>query len=115
MFKIQELAERVDRLLLRHAEVLRTNGLLQQQVSALTQERDSLRSRLNAARQRIDVLLERLAPEAPNASAAASTVLALNGQQSRIESPPEPSTTGDLETRVACDNRVQALTDEQAR
>ncbi len=34
--------------------------LLEQQLAALTSERDSLRSRLAAARARIDVLLERL-------------------------------------------------------
>ena len=60
MSKIEELAERVERLLLRHEEVKRTNTLLEQQVAAITAERDSLRSRLNAARGRIDALLERL-------------------------------------------------------
>jgi len=34
--------------------------LLEQQLAAITQERDVLRSRLNAARGRIDALLERL-------------------------------------------------------
>jgi len=57
---IPQIAERVDRLLVRHAEVQRTNALLSQQVSELTQERDSLRSRLQAARARIDALLDRL-------------------------------------------------------
>jgi len=60
MSKIEELAERVERLLLRHAELQRTNALLEQQVAAVTHERDNLRSRLNAARSRIDALLERL-------------------------------------------------------
>jgi cell division protein ZapB len=64
MSKIEELAERVERLLLRHAELQRTNSLLEQQVSAVTHERDNLRSRLNAARSRIDALLERLPTEA---------------------------------------------------
>jgi cell division protein ZapB len=64
MSKIEELAERVERLLLRHVESQRTNTLLEQQVAALAQERDSLRSRLNAARGRIDALLERLPAEA---------------------------------------------------
>jgi hypothetical protein len=41
----------------------RTNTLLANQVEALTQERDSLKSRLGAARARVDALLERL-PEA---------------------------------------------------
>ena len=37
-----------------------TNALLAEQVSQLTQERDSLRSRLQAARARVDALIERL-------------------------------------------------------
>jgi chromosome segregation ATPase len=60
MSKIDELADRVERLLLRHDELKRTAALLEQQLTAVTQERDSLRSRLNAARGRIDTLLERL-------------------------------------------------------
>lgn len=64
MSKIEELAERVERLLLRHEEVKRTNALLEQQLAAVTLERDSLRSRLNAARVRIDALLERLPSDA---------------------------------------------------
>ena len=57
---IEPLAERVDRVLLRHAELQRTNALLAEQVAALTHERDSLRSRLQAARARVDALIERL-------------------------------------------------------
>jgi uncharacterized protein (TIGR02449 family) len=60
MSKLEDLAERVERLLLRHDELKRTNALLEQQVAVLSSERDSLRSRLSAARARIDVLLERL-------------------------------------------------------
>jgi uncharacterized protein (TIGR02449 family) len=60
MSKIDDLADRVERLLLRHAELQRTNELLQQQLAAVTHERDSLRSRLGAARARIDALLDRL-------------------------------------------------------
>jgi cell division protein ZapB len=70
MSKIDELADRVERLLLRHGELQRTNALLQQQLTAVTHERDNLRSRLNAARNRIDVLLERL-PRDPVADADA--------------------------------------------
>ncbi len=61
------LAERVERLLVRHEELQRTNVLLVSQLEALTQERDSLKSRLSAARSRVDALLERL-PEAKNAA-----------------------------------------------
>ena len=57
------LIERVERLLLRHQELKRTNALLAEQVAALTLERDSLKSRLGTARQRIDALLERLPSE----------------------------------------------------
>jgi len=60
---LPDLLERVERLLLRHDELKRTNALLEEQVQSLTQERDSLRSRLNAARARIDALLERLPVE----------------------------------------------------
>ena len=58
--QIDQIAERVERLLLRYAEVQRTNALLANQVEALTHERDSLKSRLSAARPRVDALLERL-------------------------------------------------------
>jgi FtsZ-binding cell division protein ZapB len=57
---IEQITERVERLLLRHEELQRTNALLSAQVEALTHERDSLKSRLNAARARVDALLERL-------------------------------------------------------
>ncbi len=60
MSKLEDLAERVERLVLRHEELKRTNALLEQQLAATASERDSLRSRLSAARSRIDVLLERL-------------------------------------------------------
>ena len=65
MANLTDLTDRVERLLLRHDEIIRTNELLREQIAALTQERDSLRSRLNAARARVDALLERLPVEAP--------------------------------------------------
>jgi len=55
-----QIAERVERLLVRYGELQRTNALLSSQVETLTQERDSLKSRLNAARARVDALLERI-------------------------------------------------------
>ena len=57
---LDQIAERVERLLLRHEELQRTNTLLLEQVQTLQTERDSLKSRLNAARARIDALLDRL-------------------------------------------------------
>jgi cell division protein ZapB len=59
---LDQITERVERLLLRHEELQRTNALLVEQVHTLQAERDSLKSRLMAARARIDALLERLAP-----------------------------------------------------
>lgn len=67
---LEDLADRVERLLLRHSELKRTNGLLEQQVAALGQERDSLKLRLNAARSRIDALLDRLPGDAAAARGA---------------------------------------------
>ena len=68
---IDQIAERVERLLLRFDELNRTNALLYKEVEALTQERDSLKSRLSAARARVDALLTRL----PEAGAAPSAPL----------------------------------------
>jgi cell division protein ZapB len=58
--QIEQIAERVERLLVRYEELQRTNALLSQQVEVLTNERDSLKSRLSAARARVEALLERL-------------------------------------------------------
>lgn len=63
MAKLEDLAERVDRLVLRHQEIKRASALTEQQLLAVTAERDSLRSRLGAARARIEALLERLPAE----------------------------------------------------
>jgi chromosome segregation ATPase len=63
MSRLPELAERIDRLVLRHEELARTNALLNEQLLAVTAERDSLKSRLAAARARIDALLDRLPTE----------------------------------------------------
>ena len=60
MTKLHDLAERVDRLVLRHEELKRTSQLMEQQLQAVSAERDSLKSRLAAARARIDALLARL-------------------------------------------------------
>jgi uncharacterized protein (TIGR02449 family) len=58
--QIDQITERVDRLLLRYEELQRTNALLSAQVETLVHERDSLKSRLGAARSRVETLLERL-------------------------------------------------------
>jgi len=79
MSQIEELADRVERLLLRHEEVQRTNALLREQLAAVAHERDNLRSRLNAARSRIDVLLERL-PRDGEVTPAGSAPAAADGE-----------------------------------
>jgi uncharacterized protein (TIGR02449 family) len=66
MTQLHDLADRVERLLLRHEELKRTNALLQQELTVLRAERDSLKSRLGAARSRIDALLSKLSPQAEN-------------------------------------------------
>jgi hypothetical protein len=65
MATLSDLLQRVERLLLRHDELVRTNALLTDQLAAVTQERDSLKSRLAAARGRIDTLLERIPTDGP--------------------------------------------------
>ena len=69
---IDQIAERVEHLLLRHEELQRTNALLAQQVQSLSHERDQLKSRLSAARARVVALIERLpaatAPASPEAT-----------------------------------------------
>ena len=69
---IDRVVERVEQLLLRYEELHRNNVLLNAQAIALTDERDSLKSRLSAARARVDALLERL-PENAVASLQPST------------------------------------------
>lgn len=63
MTQLHDLVERVDRLVLRHEELKRTSQLMEQQLQTVTAERDSLKSRLAAARARIDALLSRLPPD----------------------------------------------------
>jgi cell division protein ZapB len=64
MTQLHDLADRVERLLLRHEELKRTNALLRQELAVMSAERDSLKSRLGAARSRIDALLAKIQPEA---------------------------------------------------
>jgi chromosome segregation ATPase len=70
MATLDDLAQRIDRLLMRHAEAMRTQALLEQELAAVTLERDSLKSRLQAARTRIEALLDRLPADGPIADGA---------------------------------------------
>ena len=67
--QLDQVSERVERLLVRHLELQRTNALLTEQLALITHERDSLKSRLGAARARVDALLERL-PESMSTESA---------------------------------------------
>ena len=70
--QIAQITDRVERLLLRYEETQRANALLGEQVKLLALERDSLRSRLSAARARVDALIERL-PESTGRPPATPT------------------------------------------
>ena len=61
---LDQVADRVEQLLARHHALQQAHDLLQQQVIELGQERDSLKSRLAAARARIDSLLDRIPVDA---------------------------------------------------
>ncbi len=65
---LDDLAERIDRLVLRHQELQRAHALMAQQLASVTAERDNLRSRLAAARGRIDGLLAHLPAEGPGSA-----------------------------------------------
>jgi len=60
---LENIFERVDRLLVRHEELKRTNILLEEQVAQLIQERDSMKTRLQTAKTRVESLLDRLPAE----------------------------------------------------
>ncbi len=60
---LDQISDRLERLLLRHEELQKTNALLQTQLLEVQQERDSLKSRLAAARARVNALLQRLPAE----------------------------------------------------
>lgn len=94
MSRPEDLAERIERLVLRHEELKRTNALLVQQLGSVTAERDSLRSRLAAARSRIDALLDRLPADAAVAVAAGTPRAAA---PARLTTAP-PNTDHDTDT-----------------
>ena len=90
MSRLDDLAERIERLVLRHEELKRTNALLEQQLDSVSNERDSLRTRLGAARGRIDALLDRLpaersaaAPPVPIAAASPDPLLLMLASSNR--------------------------------
>ena len=70
---IDQITERVELLMARHAQLQRSNALLAQQVAALSMERDSLQSRLRAAKKRADLPAALPEPASEPAFAAAPT------------------------------------------
>lgn len=60
MASFDDLGERVERMLMRYAELQKTNELLAGRLRATEQERDNFKQRLGEARQRVDALLARL-------------------------------------------------------
>ena len=58
--QIDQIADRVERLLLHHAELQLRNRELERELEQLGQERDALRQRLQLATGRLDALLEQL-------------------------------------------------------
>lgn len=69
MSTLEDLAQRVEHLLVRHAELQRTHALLEAQLAGVTAERDTFKARLQAARVRLDGLLAKI----PAASETAPT------------------------------------------
>lgn len=85
---LDQVADRMEHMLLRYQELQKTAALLQEQLQEVTQERDSLKSRLSAARARVDALLARL-PAEPAPAAAQPPLPAANvwGQPAVSPSP----------------------------
>lgn len=85
---LDQIADRVEHMVLRYEELQKTNALLQGQLQDITHERDLLKSRLSAARARVDALLARLPQESatssaglPPASASPLSPLAATGKE----------------------------------
>ena len=58
--QIGQLTERVELLLVRYEALQQAHALALEQISTLTQERDSFKSRLDTVRVRVNALIERL-------------------------------------------------------
>ena len=64
---LDPVAVRVERLIEKYEALQQANRLMSEEIQALHKERDSLKSRLKAARARVDALIEKL-PENREAS-----------------------------------------------
>ena len=85
---LDQVADHLERLLLRYEELQKSNALLQTQLQEVAQERDSLRSRLSAARARVDALLARLPGNESGSVAARPATPAFAGVQEVLSAAP---------------------------
>lgn len=81
---LDQVADHLERMLLRYEELQKSNALLQAQLLEVTQERDALRSRLASARARVDTLLARMpaAEAAPAVAQPSANVTTASGAAS---------------------------------
>ena len=83
---IAQLQSRVERLLLRHNELLRTNALLAERVQSLEAERDQMRQRLHGVEAERDQMRQRL----HDATQRIDKLLARLDQTPSISGEPDP-------------------------
>ena len=88
---LDQITERVELLMERHAQLQRSNALLAAQVATLSMERDSLQSRLRAARTRVDLLVDRLAEAEAAAATAPATATATPEEPAPLPAAATPS------------------------
>lgn len=70
--QLEQLTQRVERLLLRHEELQRSYALLQDELDVCHRDRDLLKMRLSAAKQRMDALISGLPQPLSDSSAASA-------------------------------------------
>lgn len=121
---LDQVADHLERMLLRYEELQKSNALLQAQLLEVTQERDALRSRLASARARVDTLLARMpaADAAPAVSHASANVAgaAATGSSSAVVSaaggnPAAVASKGAQQASIAPTSLLAALTARPAK
>lgn len=121
---LDQVADHLERMLLRYEELQKSNALLQAQLLEVTQERDALRARLAAARARVDTLLARMpaADAAPAVSHACASVTgtAATGSSSGVVSaaggnPAAAASKGAQQASIAPTSLLATLTARPAK